>query len=72
MKRNIAVYIEDILESIIKIGEYTKVGMGSTIFDGVNVGNNTIIGAGSLVTKSVPDNVVAYGVPARVIRDNYK
>ena len=44
--------------------------MGANIFDRVNVGKNTIIGAGSLVTKSIPDNVVAYGIPARVIKEN--
>ena len=35
---------------------------------GVTIGNNVIIGAGSIVTKDIPDNSVAVGVPARVIR----
>ena len=51
------------------IGEYTTIGMGANIFDGVNVGSNTIIGAGSLVTEDIPDNVVAYGSPAKVVRE---
>jgi len=35
---------------------------------GVNIGNNVIIGAGSIVTRDIPDNSVAVGVPARVIK----
>ena len=35
---------------------------------GVTIGNNTVIGAGSVVTRDIPDNVVAAGVPCRVIR----
>ena len=35
---------------------------------GVNIGNNIIIGAGAVVTKDIPDNSVAVGVPARVIK----
>jgi maltose O-acetyltransferase len=35
-----------------------------------NIYCNTIIGAGSVVTKDIPDNVVAYGSPCKVIRDN--
>lgn len=33
-------------------------------------GNNVVIGAGSIVTKDVPDNVIAYGNPCRVVREN--
>jgi len=51
------------------IGEYTTIGMGANIFDGVNIGSNTVIGAGSLVTEDIPDNVVAYGIPAKVVRE---
>jgi maltose O-acetyltransferase len=36
----------------------------------VTIGDNVIIGAGSVVTKSIPDNVVAYGNPCKVIRKN--
>ena len=44
--------------------------MGANVIDGINIGKNTIIGAGSVVTKPIPDNVVAYGAPAKVIRNN--
>ena len=43
-------------------------GMGANIIDGISIGKNTTIGAGSLVTKDLPANVVAYGVPAKIIR----
>jgi len=46
-----------------------KVGSHSTILPNVTIGENSVIGANSLVTKNIPDNVVAYGVPAKVIRD---
>lgn len=36
---------------------------------GVTIGDNTVIGAGSVVTKDIPANVVAYGIPCKVIRE---
>jgi acetyltransferase-like isoleucine patch superfamily enzyme len=42
--------------------------MGATVLPGVSIGQHTLIGAGALVYRSVPDNSVAYGVPARLIR----
>ncbi|WP_265459877.1 sugar O-acetyltransferase [Enterococcus sp. HY326] len=44
-------------------------GAGAIIFPGVTIGENTVIGAGSLVTKSIPANVVAYGQPCKVIKE---
>ena len=35
---------------------------------GVSIGDNAVVGAGSVVTKSIPGNCLAYGVPARVIK----
>jgi acetyltransferase-like isoleucine patch superfamily enzyme len=46
--------------------------MGSNIIDNVKIGKNVIIGAGSLVTKDIPDNVVAYGNPCKIVRKNEK
>lgn len=43
------------------------IGMNSIILPGVTIGNNVIVGAGSVVTKSIPDNSVAAGNPARII-----
>jgi len=45
-----------------------RIGSHSTILPGVSIGENSIIGAHSLVNKDIPDNVVAFGVPAKVMR----
>ena len=44
----------------------SKIGSHTTIMPGVEIGENTIVGAHSLVTKSLPPNVLAFGVPAKV------
>src|SRR2546430_15101048 len=43
-----------------------SIGAGSTINPGVQIGENALIGAGSVATKNVPDNAIAVGIPARV------
>lgn len=53
-----------------RIGANTTIGMGANIVDSVRIGKNCIIGAGSLVNKDVPDGVVAYGTPCKIIRTN--
>ncbi len=45
-----------------------KIGTHSVVMPGVTIGENTIVGAFSFVNKSLPDNVTAYGVPARIIK----
>jgi acetyltransferase-like isoleucine patch superfamily enzyme len=45
-----------------------RIGSHSTILPGVSIGENSIIGAHSLVNKDIPDNVVAFGVPAEIVR----
>jgi acetyltransferase-like isoleucine patch superfamily enzyme len=45
-----------------------RIGSHSTILPGVSIGKNSIIGAHSLVNKNIPDNVVAFGAPAKVVR----
>jgi acetyltransferase-like isoleucine patch superfamily enzyme len=47
------------------IGDRVRIGSNSTILP-VKIGNNVIIGAGSVVTKDIPDNCVAYGNPAKI------
>ncbi|MGT2906463.1 sugar O-acetyltransferase [Streptococcus dentiloxodontae] len=53
----------------IHIGNDVWVGAGSHINQGVSIGDNTIIGSGSVVTKDIPANVIAAGVPCKVIRE---
>ena len=43
------------------------IGTNAVIMPGVSIGNNVVIGVGAIVTKNIPDNSVAVGVPARVI-----
>lgn len=50
------------------IREYAWVGAGATILPGVCIGRHAIVGAGSVVTKDVPDYAVAVGNPAKVIK----
>lgn len=51
----------------IKIGNNVHIGWNAIIMPGVTIGNNCIIGCGAVVTKDIPDNSVAVGVPAKVI-----
>ena len=52
----------------VSIGNHCWIGGSVTIVGGVHIGNHAVIGAGSVVTKDIPDNVVAVGNPCRVIR----
>lgn len=52
----------------IHIGNNVFVGANCTILGGVSIGNNVIIAAGSVVCKSLPDNTVCAGTPAKVIK----
>jgi acetyltransferase-like isoleucine patch superfamily enzyme len=45
-----------------------RIGTHSTVMPGVTIGENTVIGAHSFVNKDIPANCVAFGVPARVVR----
>jgi maltose O-acetyltransferase len=53
----------------IKIGSDVWVGGGAVICPGVSIGSKSVIGAGSVVTKDIPDGVFAAGNPCRVIRE---
>ena len=50
------------------VGEGTWVGVGSCVIQCLNIGKNCMIGAGSVVVKDIPDNVTAFGCPAKVIK----
>lgn len=53
----------------IKIGRNCWLGAGVIVLPGVTIGDNTVVGAGSVVTKDLPANVVAVGNPCRVLRE---
>lgn len=57
----------DIIKPI-KIGNNVYIGYGTVILPGVNIGDNVVIGACALVSRDIPANSVAVGVPARVIK----
>ena len=53
----------------VTIGDNVWIGGNVCIMPGVTIGNNVVIGAGSVVTKDLPDNVIAAGNPCRIIRE---
>lgn len=53
----------------VHIGKNCWLGAGVVVLPGVTIGDNTVIGAGSIVTKDIPSNVVAVGNPCRVLRE---
>jgi len=53
----------------ITVGEKCWFGAGVKVLDGVTIGRNSIVGAGAVVTKPVPDYALAVGIPAKTIRD---
>jgi len=56
------------IAGLCRIDARVTIGAGATVLDRVSIGADSIIGAGSVVTKDLPSGVVAYGVPAKVIR----
>jgi acetyltransferase-like isoleucine patch superfamily enzyme len=55
-------------EGQVVLKKNSKIGSHSVIMPGVTVGENTIIGACSFVNRDIPDNVMAFGIPAKVVR----
>ena len=51
------------------IEDFVTIGAAANILPGITIGKNAIVGAGAVVTKSVPENKVVMGVPAKIIRD---
>lgn len=54
----------------VTIGDGSWIGVGSCVKQGIRIGRNCMIGAGAVVVNDIPDNVVAYGNPCRIIRLN--
>ncbi|AVQ37351.1 serine acetyltransferase [Clostridium botulinum] len=55
-----------VLGGSVSIEKNTHIGIGATVIQGVNIGCNVTIGAGSVVISSIPDNVVALGIPSKI------
>jgi acetyltransferase-like isoleucine patch superfamily enzyme len=51
----------------VTIGTMSAVLLGANVIHGITIGEHTVVGAGALVLRDVPDRVVAYGVPAKVV-----
>lgn len=54
------------------IGNNVWIGLGATILPGVTIGDNSVIVAGSVVTRDIPANVIAFGSPCKVISEFQK
>ena len=52
----------------IEVGNNVWIGGNVVVLPGVKIGDNVVIGAGSIVTKDIPSNVVAYGNPCRPVK----
>lgn len=50
------------------IGDYSAISLGANVIHEISIGAHTVIGAGSTVVRSIPEKVVAYGCPAKIIR----
>lgn len=51
-----------------KIGDFSHIGANSVIFPNLEIGKNVIVGSGAVVRQNLPDNCVAVGVPAKIIK----
>ncbi|MCS7168841.1 MAG: NeuD/PglB/VioB family sugar acetyltransferase [Gemmatales bacterium] len=52
----------------VRVGDYSAICLGAHVIHAVSIGQATVVGAGAVVVKNLPDSVVAYGIPARPIR----
>jgi len=53
---------------LVRIGRAAFIGAGAVVLPRIRIGAGSVVGAGALVTRDIPDNVVAYGQPAKIIR----
>ncbi|MGB9595410.1 MAG: DapH/DapD/GlmU-related protein [Candidatus Poribacteria bacterium] len=67
--KDLSDFSKNINEKPIKIGDNVWIGANAIILPGVEIGNNTVVGAGSVVTKSFGDSLVIAGNPAKIIKD---
>jgi len=53
------------------VGDNVSFGAGAVVIGPIKVGSNSIVGANSVVTRDVPEDVIVFGVPARVIKERW-
>ena len=53
----------------VHVGDLTFIGLGVSVINRIKIGRNCVIGAGAVVVRDVPDHTLAYGVPARIVRE---
>jgi acetyltransferase-like isoleucine patch superfamily enzyme len=79
ISENVSIWDSDVHEVIrkdnvmtkpIKIGNHVWIGTNAIILKGVNIGDNSIIAAGSVVNRDIPENCLAAGNPAKIIKEN--
>jgi len=58
-----------VLGGRVSVGNESFIGIGATVINRIAIGRNCVIGAGAVVVRDIPDDSLAYGVPARVIRE---
>lgn len=63
----VTIYPNVNLSGNVTVGDCTEIGTGAKIIPKKNIGKNVIIGAGAVVTKDIPDNCTAVGIPAKTI-----
>lgn len=56
------------LSGDVQVGSSSMIGVGAVIKPGIKIGSNVIVGAGSVVVSDLPDSVIAYGNPARIVK----
>ena len=56
-------------KGLVVLKKNSRIGSHSTIMPGVIIGENAVVGAHSFVTKDIPDNATAFGVPAKVVKN---
>ncbi len=62
------VHLDDSAPDLIKIADNVQIGVRSVIMPGVKIGEGSIVGAGAVVCKNIPEHSLAVGVPAEVVK----
>jgi acetyltransferase-like isoleucine patch superfamily enzyme len=68
LDRGPMIFQKGLPHKIIKVGDDVWIGGNSVILPGVTIGKGAVIGAGSVVTKDIPENAIAVGNPAKVVK----